>query len=365
MNSPFCDKYFSRSKRVAQVAGLNPIVEYRIFTRFDGVAALEPMAKLIMKLSKDSETQVSILETGTEFKAKETIATIKGRFQDLVELETQYLQWAALPSYCAAKAKEIVEAAPEKIINDFAARHLYDPTSVALASYGAKIGGIPASSTDVGASAEEWLSITANSYVNWLKNPPHQLPQLGIGTTPHALLAIFNGDYLKMAEAYREAFPYDKFVALVDYNNREIDDTLRLLCKYDKLLAGVRIDTCGENYAQVGNDPVGKPLFAKEKGVSFEAVEALKRYLNGNGGEHVKLFVSSGFGPDKVRKFMEMCPKSFDGIGTGSFIPSGPTATSDIYMVDGKVETKVGREWGLEANKVFENKPTNLFISGE
>lgn len=361
--NPFVDKYFSKSKRIAEVAGLNPIVKYRIFTRFDGVAALRPMAKLIMKLQQGKLTQVDILKTGTEFKARDTIATVSGRFQDLVELETQYLQWAALPSYCASKSKEIMAAAPDKIVSDFAARHLYDPTSVALASYGAKIGGIESASTDVGGEAEAWLDLMIDQYLVWMKSL--KFHGLGIGTTPHALLAIFNGDYLKMAEAYKAAFPHDKFIALVDYNNREIDDTLKLLSKYDKGLAGIRIDTCGENCAQVGNDLAGNPVFAKERGVSFEAVQSLKKHLRSNGGDHVKLFVSSGFNADKVRKFMEICPESFDGIGTGSFIPPGPTATSDIYMVDGKVETKKGREWGVEATNDFFSKERETFIVGE
>jgi nicotinate phosphoribosyltransferase len=359
--NPFCDKYFTKSKNIAKIAGLNPIVEYRVFTRFDGVAAFEPMANMIMELSKDPETSVEFLLTGEEFKAKDTIAIIRGRFQDLVELETLYLQWAALPAYCAKEARRITQAGKGKIISDFAARHLFDPTSTALASYGAKIGGIPSASTDVGGNAELWLDYELESLSNFLDQDQVFFPELGMGTTPHALLAIFNGDYLAMADAYVKAYPNDKFVALIDYNNQEIEDSLKVLAAHGKQLAGVRIDTCGENHAQIGIGRKGESLFASQTGVTIEAVKALRNALNSHDGSHVKLFVSSGFDSNKVADFMEAAGDSFDGIGTGSFIPKVPTATADIFSVDGKTETKKGREWGLIANEEFKDKKRILF----
>jgi len=364
MNSPFCDKYFSKTKLVAETARLNPIVKYRVFTRFAGIAALEPMAKVVMKMSEKSSVQ--ILATGTEFEPGDTVAIITGPIQDIVELETQWLQWTALPCYCAAEAKKIMERAGDKIVLDFAARHLYDPVSVALASYGAQVGGIEGASTDVGANAEMYLDRVITEYKNVVEYSDKRIyKQAGIGTTPHALIALFGGDYLAMAEAYTKTFPEEKFVALIDYNNREIDDSLLLLEKLGKHLAGVRIDTCGENFAQVGYEQNGDPKFADEKGVSISACRALKNALKSHGGEHVKIFVSSGFNADKTGKFMEMCPSSIDGIGTGSFIPKGPTATADIFEVDGKNESKVGREWGLEKNKEFYEKETMTYVVGE
>jgi len=363
MDNPICDKYFTKSKEVAKHAGLNPEVRYRVFTRFNGIAALEPMAELITKLAPTA--RVEVLSTGTPFKAEDTIATVSGPFQDLVELETLWLQWTALPSYCAQQAKNIVECAKGKILIDFAARHLFSHLSVALASYGAKVGGIPASSTDVGMNPMLFLDDMLNIYKQWTNGNTRELPVEGIGTTPHALLAIFKGDYEAMAKAYTERYPEDQFVALIDYNNKEIADSLLLLKKYGKHLAGVRTDTCGENYAQVGYTQSGDLQYADERGVSVNAVRALKNALINNGGEHVKLFVSSGFNEEKTEMFVQNCPSSFDGIGTGSFIPKVPTATADIYEVDGIRECKVGREWGFEANKEFSAKDRQIYVGEE
>lgn len=365
MNSPYTDKYFTKSRIVAEKAGLNPIVSYRIFTRFSGIAALEPMARLVMGLS--SKSKIEILATGESFEPNDTLAIITGPFQDLVEIETQLLQWTALPCYCAAKAKAIVSAAPNKIVLDFHARHLFGAESVALASYGAEVGGIPGASTDIGSNSEIYLDQMIRDYRNQINyGSPETFKKPGIGTMPHALLAIFGGDYEKMAKAYIDAFPQDKFVALIDYNNQEIDDSLLLLKKYEKHLAGVRTDTCGENHAQLkATIPGFIPAFAAKSGVTIEGVKALRKALDENNGEHVKLFVSSGFNEEKTNEFMYSASSDFDGIGTGSFIPKVPTATADIFEVDGEVECKAGREWCYEKNKIFYEREIFSYESAE
>jgi nicotinate phosphoribosyltransferase len=359
--NPFTDKYFSKTKIVCEKADINPIVKYRIFMRQDGIAALEPMKTLVQAFAPNAE--VLTLSKGTPFKANETIAIISGRLQELVEVETMALQWVALPCYTALESKKITELAGDKMVSNFSARHLYDASSVALAAYGAEVGGIKTHSTDIGADPLSYLqslAITLSSTLTGL-NAIEDMPDTGrgIGTTPHALVAAFGGDYIAMADAYRDALPEEKFIALIDYNNKEIDDSILLLKHLGKHLAGVRIDTCGENYAQVGYDIDGSFKYADEPGVCPSAVKALRNALDAHDGKHVKIFVSSGFNVEKVAKFMEVCPRAFDGIGTGSFIPKAPTATADIYKVDGMVETKKGREWGIEANELFYERIKN------
>lgn len=364
MANPFCDKYFTKSKIVAQTAGLNPIVTYRVFTRFDGIAAFQPMAYLATQLFEE-DFIIEVLKDGEPFKAGDTIATFTGYFQDLVEHETQILQWTALPAYCAKQASEITEVAENKIVLDFAARHLFDPVSVSLASYGASVGGIKGHSTDVGANALTYLKKQTKEYLKTIKSKDKDILEKGVGTTPHALLAIFKGNYKDMAKAYLETFPNEKFVALIDYNNKEIEDTLSLLSLYGKKLAGVRIDTCGENHAQIGFDEKGNSVYAKETGVTEQAVAALRNALDENGGEHVKIFLSSGFNAEKTARFMDRVPGNFDGTGTGSFIPKVPTATADICFVDGVAESKVGREWGVKSLEEFGKRNRDIYISEE
>jgi len=342
----FTDKYFTRAKEVAEANNMNPTVKYRVFGRFDGIAALKPARMLIRRLAPNSI--VTTLSEGTPFKHGDTIMTIEGNFQELVELETMYLQWIALPCYCACQTKEILKSAHPKDVMDFSARHMFGAESVALASYGARIGGIHKFSTDVGANAVDFLKHNIDLYHVMLdeKLVDTRWTRKGIGTIPHALIALFNGRYIKCAEAYRKAFPEEKQIHLIDYNNHEIDDTLALLMFLGEDLQAVRIDTCGENHSQ-------GVLDTEDKGVSPVAVKLLREALNKNNGEHVQVIVSSGFNSPKTIAFMHRIPDHFDSIGTGSFIPKVPQCTSDIYEVDGKPECKVGREWGYEANKHF------------
>jgi nicotinate phosphoribosyltransferase len=346
----FTDKYFTRAKEVAIANDMYPKVKYRVFGRFDGLAALDPAKMMIQQIATNAV--VKTLPVGTPFKAGDTIMTVEDTFEDIVELETMYLQWCALPCYCAYNAKQIVDTAFPKEVMDFSARHLFGAESVALASYGASVGGMKKFSTDIGANAEALLIHNVELYKYMLQHSSlvtEGWKGKGIGTIPHALIALFHGDYVKCAEAYKQAFPDEKQIHLIDYNNHEIDDSLALLMLLGEDLKAVRIDTCGENHSQA-------VLPTEGTGVCTSAVKLLREALDTNGGKHVKIVVSSGFDYHKTNTFMKKVPSTFDMVGTGSFIPKVPQCTSDIYEVDGKEECKKGREWGFEANIFFNER---------
>jgi len=356
--NPFTDKYFSKTKRVLEVAGLNPRVGIRVYPKFDGIAAFEPAVDFINLVCPSAE--VVYLPAGTPFKSKDTGMIIFAPAQDIVEFETNYLQLFSLPAFCAGKMKEIVDAADGRPVMDFAARHLSSPVGAALASYGADVGGAKAFSTDVGANARYYLLKIAKLYQKSLTMDFGFVDE-GVGTTPHFLLAIFRGNYEAACKAYAEAYPDDAVVQLIDYNNREIEDTLECLRVLGEKLTGVRVDTCGENKPQInlpGTDYMTKSQY---RGVTLDVVAGLRHYLDMGNGKHVKIIPTSGFDAEKTKTFVEALPDCVDAIGTGSFIPPGyPQATADIFMVNGMIETKVGREWGLERNKHFYTKLEEL-----
>jgi len=349
--NPFTDKYFSKTKRVLEVAGVNPLVGIRVYPKFAGLAAFKPAADFIKTVCPSAK--VDYLPEGTPFKSKDTGMIIYAKAQDIVEYETNYLQFFSLPAYCAGKMAEIVEAADGRPIMAFEARHLSSPIGAALSSYGAKIGGATAFSTDVGANALVYLNKIFKRYKN-AEAMDFGFTEEGKGTTPHFLLACLHGDYEAACKAYAEAFPDDDIIQLIDYNNREIKDTLTCLRVLGDKLKAVRADTCGENRPEL--NPFGSiaQRFDYNRGVTPALLAALRDALNANGGEHVKIIPTSGFNLKKTRLFMEEVPDCVDAIGTGSFIPPGyPQATADIFEVDGEQETKVGREWGFERNEHF------------
>ena len=362
MMNIFTDKYFTITKQVASNMGMNPIVSYRIFIRCDGMAALKPFKILLNELIDDENVIIKTLPEGFFFRSGDTVATIEGPFQSLVEFESMWLWYVALPCYCALEAKKIVEEAGGRSLLAFENRHNFGAEATALTSYGASVGGIDKSSCDVGANALKYIKRCAMEYKDMIKHGPVGVkpwPNQGIGTTPHALFAIFKGNYKEACHALLCSFPDQKeFMILNDYNNREIDDSLVALEVLGENLFAVRSDTCGENSPQMCQGKAADPQGIK--GVHPGGLIALRKALNANNGEKVKICGTSGFDFAKTKTFVNFAPEAIDIIGTGSFIPKWPTATADIFKVDGNLETKAGREWGYEANLKFNSILANF-----
>ena len=346
----FTDVYFPKAARVALLAGLDPVVSYRVFTRSDGIAALKPFKMMVEMLCPSA--QVRVLPEGCHFKSGDTIGIITAKFRDIVDYESMYLWYAALPSYCALEARKIKNAADDKELLAFENRHNFGAEATALTSYGAYVGGITKSSCHVGANPLNYLEYMINHYKQLIEFTHDIGPNRGVGTTPHALFAIFRGDYEAACKAYLEAFPDDNIMILNDYNNKEIDDSLVAYETLGEKLHAVRSDTCGENSAQMYQNVPADPNGIK--GIHEGALIALRKALDNNGANKVKICGTSGFNAKKTERFMSFAPDAIDIIGTGSFIPKWPTATADIFEVDGERETKKGREWGYEANDKFE-----------
>lgn len=59
-----------------------------------------------------------------------------------------------------------------------------------------------------------------------------------MGTMPHAMIQLFNGDIVEATKAYHETFPDDELLSLVDYNNDVITDSLKLAREFGPALKG-------------------------------------------------------------------------------------------------------------------------------
>ena len=172
-------------------------------------------------------------------------------------------------------------------------------------------------------------------------------------------------------------------MALIDYNNQEIDDTLQTASAVSSL-AAVRIDTCGENIGQGAlsfkdlkgktqseidllladffSKPVQVPPGDEEywfgTGVSVTGVYAVRKALDENGFSHIQIMLSSGFGDvkkvkafSKAEEILEM--KLFDSLGVGGIYDSRD-ATMDIVAVGETIDTleptaKAGRAYSPES----------------
>ncbi|SKC64275.1 nicotinate phosphoribosyltransferase [Maledivibacter halophilus] len=302
------DIYFLRTLDILKEMDLDSTtVTAEIFPRKHGVfAGIEEVKNIL----KNKDIEMWTLDEGEEFSPKDTVIRIKGPYKEFGAYETVIL--GALASACgwATAAREIKEACGEKSFLCFGARHVH-PSVAPVMERAAVIGGANGASCIL---AAKLLDIQPS------------------GTLPHAAMLIA-GDTKKIAEVYDEVMPEDhKRIVLVDTFKDEVEESLRIAKALGKNLYGIRVDTPSER-----------------GGVTPNLIKELRYKLDMAGYNYVKIFVSGGLTPDRIKKLSEVGADSF---GVGSYISAASPIdmTMDIKEVEGKPVAKRGRLPGLVDN---------------
>ena len=317
----YTDKYFVRTRNVLLAEANHNEVLMQIFPRDDGyICGIDEAIAVIYLCSDNSDKlRINALYDGDKINKNETVMTIEGDYSSFAHLETIYLGILARGSSVATSVKEVVSAANGKPVLFFSSRFDYYPTQI-IDGYAALIAGASGVSTD------------ANGYLFGVE---------GTGTIPHALIASYNGNTVEACRAFYENTPDDvNLIALVDFDNDCIGTSLEVARHFGEKLWGVRCDTAGDlrdkSVTPIGNDSLG---------VCPELVYKLRKALDKEGFEWVKIVVSGGFTADKVRRFVEL-DVPFDAVGVGSyFFRKRIDFTADVVMVNGKHLAKVGRRY--------------------
>ncbi|MGL5522016.1 MAG: nicotinate phosphoribosyltransferase [Metamycoplasmataceae bacterium] len=158
------------------------------------------------------------------------------------------------------------------------------------------------------------------------------------GSIPHVLIQNFKGNIKKTMEAYYQTFPKTKeLIALVDFSNDVIKDSLIVLKTFKDKLFGVRVDTSANMVDHMFDNE--EPYY----GVNIEQIKRLRKALDENGGKHVKIIVSSGFDAKKIKEFEDAnCP--VDAYGVGEYILRiNIHFSADAVILNGKPIAKEGR----------------------
>jgi nicotinate phosphoribosyltransferase len=336
----YADKYFLRSKQILQEDEVNPFVRMQVFIR-KGPGTLAGIDEAVAILDKYSDLRehggvIRSLPEGSTYGPGETVMTIDAPLQDIIDLETMYLGVISAETTLAsggtqpslkdieARTREIVELCGDRPVMYFGARHWRYDKDKAIAKAAFK-GGAKLCSTDVGASV---------------------IGEKGVGTIPHALVLAY-GSTLEAAKAFDKYIDPDvPRVVLVDTFNKEITDTLECAEALDGRLSAVRLDTCGENVAELAS-PSDSRKFYGGTGVTIDAAYQLRTALDAAGYSDVKIVLSSGFGNvEKVRAFVEaekeLGVRLFDSVGVGGLYTAN-FATADIVRLDGEPFSKAGR----------------------
>lgn len=310
------DVYFARAEEILAKEGIDPVVVMEVFSREDGILCGIDEAKILLAhVLADvpaDQAVVEALSDGDSFEAKEVVLRIRARYRAFGLYETAILGMIAQSTGWATAAREVVEtAAPEPVIS-FGARHVHPEITDAL-DYAAIVGGCVGASTPAGARLAGL-------------NPT--------GTMPHSLVLIF-GDTVRAAEAFDRHLGADvPRIVLVDTFKDEAEESLRVAKALGDRLYGVRLDTPSER---------GR--------VTPDLVREVRARLDLAGYGHVKIIVSGGLTPDRIRTFKE-ADAPVDSYAVGSYI-SGATPidfTGDLKEIDGQPIAKRGRIPGLTPN---------------
>ena len=307
------DVYFARAEHILQAEGLDPLVTMEVFAREAGVLCGIDEAKNllghVLAAADPAEVCLEALSDGDLISTKEIVLRIRARYRGFGLYETAFLGMLAQSTGWATAARECVEAAGSDPVISFGARHIH-PDITDVLDYASIVGGCVGASTPAGARLAGL-------------NPT--------GTMPHSLVLIF-GDTVEAARAFdRHIGPDVPRIVLIDTFKDEAEEALRVAHALGDRLWGVRLDTPSER---------GR--------VTADLVHEVRARLDMAGFNHVRIVVSGGLNPDRIRYFKD-AGAPVDSFAVGSYI-SGATPidfTGDIKEIDGRPIAKRGRIPGV------------------
>lgn len=302
------DVYFIKTHQLLSEKGLaDRVVTAEIFTSGSGIFAGTEEA---INLLREKDLEIWALPEGKKMEENEVVMRITGKYCDFGIFETALLGIFSSSSGWATRAAECKEAAQDKLLLCFGARHIH-PAVAPVMERAAIIGGCDGASCILGAKL--------------LGKEPS-------GTIPHAAVLIF-GDTVKAALAYNEVMPpYAPRIILVDTFKDEAEEALRVAESLGGDLEGIRLDTPSER-----------------GGVTPDLVREIRARLDQKGFSQCKIVVSGGLTPDRIRILKEA---GADAFGVGSYIANATpiNMTMDIKEIEGKPVAKRGRIPGPRSN---------------
>jgi len=307
------DIYFARTVEILKYEGLNPVATMEIFSHRAGLlCGIEEVEALLAKALPEDNREVWALDEGEAMERKEVVLRITAPYQSYGLYETSMIGTLAHCSGWATAARECVEAAQGVPIISFGVRHVH-PSVAGVMDYSTIVGGCAGCSSIAGARLA------------------------GVeptGTMPHALIIVM-GDTVEATLAFDKHMPPEvPRTSLVDTFKDEAEESLRVAQALGNRLAAVRLDTPSER-----------------GGVTVDLVREVRARLDLAGFNTVKILVSGGLDPERIRHFIES-GAPVDGFGVGSYISGAKPIdfTADLHEVAGNPIAKLGRIPGITPN---------------
>lgn len=321
--------YFNRTKQIFLQKKNVAKITMQIFQKRDAVLCGIDQVIELLRIStgyfekdtwidKSAEIEIEALSDGDMASPWETIMHIKGTYAYFAHLESLYLGILARQTKIATNTHHVVVAAKKKSVLFFADRFDYF-FNQPFDGYAAQIGGISAVSTN----AQGFIG-SANV----------------VGTIPHALIAVHNGNTIAAAKNFAGQFSTVPLIVLIDFDNDCVKTALAVARTFKEKLFAVRLDT-SETLVDKSLQESG--IIAT--GVNPQLVRNVRNALDKEGFSYVKIVVSGGFTTEKITLFeKEKVPVDMYGVGS-SLLTGNNDFTADCVQVNGKNLAKEGREY--------------------
>jgi nicotinate phosphoribosyltransferase len=332
----YSDAYFNQTKELLDAEGRRAHVTMQVFQRHDAQLGGIDEALAVLRCCSGRrradgswedgwpQLEVHALYEGDPVGPWETVLTIEGDYALFAHLETVYLGCLARRTLIMHNVHEVVEAAAGKPILFFPARH--DHWLVQTGDgWAAHVAGAIGVSTD--AQASWWGG-------------------RGVGTVPHGLIAAYGGDTVAAAQAFARRFAGEMNVTvLVDFENDSVRTALAVADALGAQLWGVRLDTSRALVDRAIVTEMERRGDFDPTGVNVQLVRKVRAALDDAGHERVKIVVSGGFDPQRIRSF-ERQHAPVDAYGVGSWLVRGENDfTADVVLLDGRPGGKRGRPY--------------------
>lgn len=265
------------------------------------------------------QLEVKALNDGDLIDPFEPVLQIRGPYSLFAHLESVLLGVMARQTKVATNVWRVVNAARGKPVLFFADRFDHYATQGGD-GYAAKIGG-----------ASGWATDAMGA---WWGEP-------GMGTMPHALIAARGGSMREACLDFYKHYPDVNQVALVDFHNDCVAQSLEALDALGDKLWAVRLDTSerliDESLKEKDPKETFPPIEASLQGVNPDLVQKVREQLDGNGGAHVRIVVSGGFNEKKIERF-EITKAPVDIYAVGESLLKGSNSfTADVVEPVAKV----------------------------
>lgn len=318
----FTANYFLKTKKIVEENIPNQIVTMQFFQREDDVmvCGLDESIALIKEFAIEPENLIiEALNDGDIIQYGEPVLKITGKYEHFGFLESMIDGILARRSSVCTNTYRVMRELNGKGIINMADRQDEYNTQIGD-GYASYVAGLKADSTD--AMGLWWGG-------------------QGLGTMPHALIQLCDGDICKAADFYLKTFPNEKVTALIDYHNNVVHDSVMIARHLKEKLRAVRVDTSKSLIDHYFDDKDTSSF--DPHGVCKELIFALREALDKEGFNYVKIIVSSGFTAEKIRDFEQnKVPVDIYGVGT-SLVKVQVGFTGDLVRLNGKDQAKEGR----------------------